>query len=181
MSRVTAWILASAVAPTLLAAVACGSGGNPAPTGTATIASKPTASGLPLLTPPFSSSFQPSAPPPAPTLAALASNIDFRHPSGRVQWEGPDDRVSSEGEYHCGADAALKAAFHLPDVIVVKYAIDVFGFRAPTLVATQSNFAWTGYHHGDWQLWRTDDSSVLYLIDSSRPDVAFKYHNLGCK
>lgn len=68
----------------------------------------------------------------------------------------------------------------MPSLIHVKYAIGGFGFMAPTLVTRQPNLLWTGYHHGNWQLWRTGDSSVLYLIDSKRPDVAFEYHNLGC-
>lgn len=177
MNRVMVWILAWAVAPIMLLAIACGSGSDRlAITKTPMSTPMPTAGGL-LGEPEVGSSLQPSTPPSAPTLAALAQVIDFSHPDGQVQWDGPDDRVTSTGLFHCGADPALKDAFHLPDLLAVK---DSGSFFAPTLVAPPPNFVWTGYSQGDWQLWRTDRASAVYLVDSRHPDVAFEYHSLGC-
>ncbi len=174
VSRLLAGSFAAVAIPIALAVIGCSSDGtHEAPT--VVVTALPTAGGL-LGQPQVESSLQPITPPSAPTLVALAQVIDFS-PDGQVQWDGPDDRVTSTGLFHCGADPALKDALHLPDLITVKYSS---GFFAPTLVTPPPNFVWTGYSHGDWQLWRTNDASVIYLVDSKRPDVAFEYHNLGC-
>ena len=126
-------------------------------------------------------SFDIPTPPAQATLAAYGEEIDFNHPGGSVRWNGPDDRVSTEGNNHCGAYPELKEAFRLPAVVFVREDPVLRGYYSPALEARQDDWVWTGYYRGDWQLWQGSEPAILYVIHSGRPDVAFAYHAHGCE
>ena len=170
------WVVVALPIAVLLTACGDDGGGTPEPTSSSEMSLAPAG----LLSGPVLGSFEHPTPPPQGTLAALGGEIDFDHPDGEVTWEGPDERVRSIGEYHCGALPDLKEAFDLPDVITVRYGEVAGSFFSPSVVRFDAKWLWTGYNHDDWQLWRDDDPSVLYVVHTSRPDVAFEYHALGC-
>ena len=154
--------------------VGCGGGGGAVPTSLAQL----TPMGVHTFTGVKSFGF--STPPPQPTLDAYGEEIDFDHPSGLVRWNGPDDRVSTEGNFHCGAAPELKETFRLPDVVLVRDNPGLHGYYSPSLEDRQDEWVWTGYYRGDWQLWQGSEPAIVYLVHSSRPDVGFAYHAHGC-
>lgn len=114
-------------------------------------------------------------PTPFPTLHPPVS-IDFDHPEGALRWDGPDDRVTSAPEGHCG-NAGLQDEFGLPVVIAVG---DEFGFWLESVVGPEPSWHWTGYYHDDWQLWQGDDPGSVYLLHTREQRVAFEYLAFLC-
>lgn len=116
-------------------------------------------------------------------LQSYVGAVDFDHPDGEVDWDGPDDavvEVRTQGDDHCGAPEELRRDFGIPSVIETwdEDGVDAYWFvRA---MNAESELRWTGYHHGDWQLWQGDDAQALYLIHADEPSLAFEYRSLGC-
>ena len=170
MSTFRPWSLALPLL--VLAALVAACGGSPSPTPTPSVTSTPsaTATATPAGFLPIEST-QFIFPTARPTALAV-TEIFFDHPDGELRWDGPDDRVSSQDVFHCGADPDLKRDYGIPDLIVVD---GLRSFFSPRSVSRGTDWAWTGYYTGDWQLWQEQDASVLYLVHAQEPRAAFEY------
>ena len=115
-----------------------------------------------------------------PTIEALGEEIDFNHPGGEVRWSGPSDRVSTSGNNLCDAPTGLKEAFRLPAVVIVRENPGSRGYFAEGLEVRQDDWVWTGYYHGDWQLWQSSRPATVYVVHSNQPNVGFSYRAHGC-
>jgi hypothetical protein len=171
-------LLAAAVVVTLgVALVSCGGGSSetakPSPSASPVVAKGllPFETSHPLVTP---------TPQPEPMIILLSRVVDFNALQGDVTWDGPDDRVQSIAQFHCGAASELKQRFKLPDELLVHYDNGTFAYFNPTVVLSEPSWVWTGYYKSDWQVWRGNDARVLYLVKKSKPDVAFAYFASGC-
>jgi hypothetical protein len=120
---------------------------------------------------------------PTPTLQSYLGVVNFDHPGGEVEWDGPEGaviEVTTKGNHHCGAPEELRADFGIPSVVDVWDEEGVRGYWFVRALSSESGLRWTGYHHGDWQLWQGDDDHALYLIHADAPGLAFEYRALGC-
>ena len=161
-----------------LFAAACAGGGDANPTATPSATPTPAPAGLlPAESPP---SVPFPTPLPYPTLAALSSRMAFNHPADRLQWDGPDDRVSSQGSHHCGPPPDLKQAFGIPAVILIQQGTFTGGYLAFGLVPGEAAWRWTGYYYGQWQLWQAGNGGIVYVLNSGDPAVAIEYRAYGC-
>lgn len=121
----------------------------------------------------------PTPPLPPPTATPTATivppgTVFFVHPEGELRWDGPDDRVYSLPDGHCGG---LDPDFGTPALIVLE---DDIGFWRYQPVRREAGWHWTGYYYGDWQLWQGDDALVIYLVHSDEERVAFEYQSYPC-
>ncbi len=130
----------------------------------------PTPSPLPATATPY-----PSATP-TPTFLPDVT-VFFEHPEDRLQWDGPDAAVYSLGRGHCEAPQEVRDAYGSPAVIVVG---DASGFQFTAVVRREEGWRWTGYEHGDWQIWQGTDPRVAYLAHSREPRIAFEYRAFLC-
>jgi hypothetical protein len=112
---------------------------------------------------------------PFPTLAPSPS-LRFDHPRGELRWDGPDGRVSSQPEGHCG-NYNLTAAYGVPGYIQVGKEL---GLWLEAAVRLEPAWHATGYHHGEWQIWQGDDPEVLYLRQAGESRIAFLYRSFPC-
>lgn len=119
------------------------------------------------------------SPTPTPTVVP-ARTVFFDYPKGKLRWYGPDDRVSTKGEDHCGAPPDLKRDFGIPAVIEVKGDRGLRGFWAIQIVRREDDWRWTGYYRDDWQLWQGENGRTLYLAHAEEPRIAFEYRAIGC-
>lgn len=127
----------------------------------------------------------PAPPTPTPTPATYATQaptvlpsteVFFDHPEGELQWDGPDDRVRSRKEAHCG-DYDLIEEFGTPALISVGSEA---GYWLTAVVPRGSDWLWTGYYHGDWQIWQGADAFTVYLVDTAEQTAAFEYRSILC-
>ena len=165
---------------------ACAGGG--APSGRATPTLVPAVTPSPTQTPmPAAVGFLPTpigTRTPAPilsltpvALATPARDIFFDHPEERLRWDGPDERVESMGEGHCGPGPDLKLAFGIPALIDVD---EDMGFWFYGVVTRESDWGWTGYSHDEWQIWQGDDARTIYLVHAREEAFAFRYRQYHC-
>ena len=111
-----------------------------------------------------------------------AGGILFDHPEGRLDWPGPDGRVYSLDEGHCGPSGDLKFVFGIPALIVVENDLgDDPGFWFSRAVLRQDGWRWTGYQYNDWQIWQGDDAWGVYLVHPDEQRFAFEYRVYGCQ
>ncbi len=135
---------------------------------------------------------RPTRPPPPPTISASEfptrtprptgtpvpqSDIFFEHPVGELFWDGPDDRVRSIGRAHCEPPREVREAYGVPDLVVTEPR-GSFWFGEVT--EREEGWRWTGYYHGNWQIWQADDPLVLYLIHDDEEEIAFLYKVRPC-
>ena len=114
---------------------------------------------------------------PTITPTVLPPNaVRFGQPAGRLDWDGPDDRVWSSDFSHC-SNYELVDDFGLPGVISVEPDL---GFWARRALPVSERWYYTGYHHVDWQLWQGDDPGLLYVVHTTAPRVAFEYYASIC-
>ena len=165
----TLGLAASAIGVLLLCATACGGGGAKPP---ATATPEPVGF-LPGPTPdierelPFASGI--------PTVTQIA-DVFFEHPDdGHLLWDGPDDGVKSLAEGHCGNEA-LAAGYGVPGSFYVGESIRTRNFFLRWAVERQEAWRWTGYSHGDWQIWQGDDPATAYLVRTGEERIAFTYN-----
>jgi hypothetical protein len=114
-------------------------------------------------------------PPETPTPTVAPREPFFQHPEGWLSWDGPDGRVRSIGPSHCGIP---DPAYGVPTHISVENAIGFWGVKR---VARGDDWRWTGYHHGDWQIWQGDDPTIVYVVNTREPDIAWEYRWFGCR
>ena len=160
----------------LLLATACGGGGGeppatPTPEPTETPAStatpepagflpRPTGQGQPTL---FPVADIPTVTPPA--------DVVFHHPlTEDLRWGGPDGRVYSRYDGHCG-NSDLTREFGVPGLI----AEGKSNFYLRWAVERQETWRWTGHFYADWQIWQGDEFGTVYLVHTSEELIAFRY------
>jgi len=102
------------------------------------------------------------------------TDVFFHHPKEDLLWGGPDDGVHSLPTGHCGVD---EFEVGIPALIVVGDDIGFWGARA---VVRQDGWRWTGYYHGNWQIWQGDDPLAAYVVSTEEPALAFEYVSFGC-
>ena len=174
------WIgLAFAVSLLAVWAAACGGDGESrataTPTSTPTVTPTPTPIGfLPTPTPESTPRRPGTMATPAPTVV-VPGGLVFEHPEGRLRWDGPDDRVVSERWGHC---SYADPAWGVPGLIIVGEALSFWGARA---VRREPDWYWTGYSHGEWQIWQGDDASTVYLVHTRERGIAFEYRSFLCR
>lgn len=127
----------------------------------------------------YFSDVTPTPPPPLPTWTPTPTivppgTVFFDHPEGELRWDGPDDRLYSLPEGHCGGP---DADFGTPALIVLE---DDIGFWRYQAVRRQADWHWTGYYHDDWQIWQEDDALTIYLVHRDERRIAFEYRSFGC-
>jgi hypothetical protein len=125
------------------------------------------------------SSVTPTPQPPAPTRTPTPGlipdgTLHFGHPAGELRWQGPDTRVYSMLGGHC---AVTDESFGVPRFIELE---DELGFWGSRQVPRQSGWHWTGYFHGDWQIWQGDDPLVIYLVNVNEEKIAWEYRSFPC-
>lgn len=114
---------------------------------------------------------------PTPTATVLPPRaVFFDQPAGRLDWGGPDSRVWSSDFDHC-SNGQIIADFGVPGNISVE---PDQGFWAIGILRPSAAWHWTGYSHGDWQLWQGDDPEVVYLMYMRPPRAAFIYKSAVC-
>jgi len=114
---------------------------------------------------------------PTPTATVLPPRaVLFGQPAGRLDWDGPDSRVWSSDFSHC-SNGQIIADFGVPGSIAVD---PDQGFWAIGILQPAADWHWTGYSHGDWQIWQGDDPEVVYLMHMARPRIAFAYRSMPC-
>ena len=169
------WRLAPPLLALAVSAAACGGSGEPAETPTPEPTETPAATVTPAGFLPVESIELILLP--ARQTVLPATEIFFEQPAEALRWQGPDERVSSRDGFHCGADLGLKRDYGIPDLIVVD---DLRSFFAPRSVARSTDWAWTGYSAGDWQLWQGEDANTVYLVHRLEPRAAFEYFATLC-
>ena len=123
----------------------------------------------------------PPTPRPTETPVPRSDNF-FDHPEGQLRWDGPDDRVFSLDEGHCGPPREIREEYGIPALVVIE-GDGEFGDAHWFVRVTSRELASTNlsdYYHGDWQIWQDDGGDALYLINSRHPETAFEYENYGC-
>ena len=115
-------------------------------------------------------------PGPTPTIVP-AGAVFFGQPEQELRWDGPDDGVRSLREAHCGNPELLQQ-FGVP-AHIGSQTLDI-GFWSTYAVPREDGWRWTGYYHGDWQIWRGDDPLKVYLVYGPEPRIAFEYMSYGC-
>ncbi len=115
---------------------------------------------------------------PTPTATVLPPRaVYFGQPAGRLAWDGPDSRVWSSDFDHC-SNGQIITDFGVPGSIAVEPDL---GFWAIGIMQPPpADLHWTGYSHGDWQLWQETDPGLLYLVYMREPRVAFTYRSMPC-
>ena len=108
-------------------------------------------------------------------LATPAQDTFFQHPKDRLLWDGPGDRVSSILSGHCG-DA--DPDYGVPALISL--AEDRLTFWRTQITPREVGWRWTGYYHGEWQIWQGDDAWTIYLVHAREEAFAFTYHHNIC-
>ena len=121
-------------------------------------------------------------PTPEPTVTPVPrSDNFFDHPEGVLQWDGPDERVSSRDEGHCGPPREIREEYGIPALVVMEDRGVYNGAHwFSGIISREDGWRWTGYYHEDWQIWMGSRTIVLYLINSRHPETAFEYQNFGC-
>ena len=177
MKTYRSWAIMLAPAAFALAlAAACGGSGEssgtptPEPSETPTATATPEAVGfLPRPTP--GGRFAPSD-----ILTDLpTTSISFDHPEGELRWDGPVEQVYTEPSGHCGQ---RDADFGVPALLVVEDEQAFWGARP---VVREDGWRWTGYYHGDWQIWQGDEPRAAYLVHADEERVAFEYGAIFCR
>ena len=120
---------------------------------------------------------QPPRPPPPTRTPLPTSSIFFDHPEDRLRWDGPDGNVYSLARGHCEAPTEIREAFGVPALIIID---DEIGFWFTRITSNVAGWNWTGYHHGEWQIWQGADPRSIYLLHSDDGQIAFEYRNFGC-
>ena len=111
-------------------------------------------------------------------LATTApAGVFFESPEGELGWDGPDERFSSDKTGHCGPPRDVQVAYGIPALINVQGAR---GYWYGRLVPRESDWHWTGYYHDDWQLWQHDESTIVYVVHTDEPRIAFEYRRFIC-
>ena len=114
---------------------------------------------------------------PSPTIVPASALYFAGHPEDQLRWEGPDGRVYTEASAHCG-NPGLRQRFGVPAYLNVR---DEIGFWSTYAVPREDGWRWTGYYHGEWQIWQGDDPEVVYLVYGPEPRIAFEYMSYGCE
>ena len=103
--------------------------------------------------------------------------VFFGHPEGELLWDGPDARVTSRDEGHCGPEREVTETHGIPAIISVA---DETGFWFRRFVPLDDGWGWTGYHHDGWQIWQGDEPRRVYLVQPGRQSAAFEYESFFC-
>ena len=115
-----------------------------------------------------------------PTITVEPSTF-FDHPEGELLWDGPDDRVSTfrpaKPDGHCYFD---DPPFGLPRSLKYGDAESRLGLTGPWPVPSEDSWRWTGYYHGEWQIWQGDDPLAAYIVNTLDPGFAFEYRRISC-
>jgi hypothetical protein len=116
-----------------------------------------------------------ATPRPTPTIVPSGA-VFFDHPEGDLAWDGPDDRVRSMIEAHCG-NYDVTQAFGVPGHIGVGREA---GFWLNASIRASQGWHWTGYEHRDWRIMQGGDPFVIYLVNTREPRIAFVYQSFPC-
>jgi hypothetical protein len=128
----------------------------------------------------------PSPVPPRPTLLPSPTltptivpprSVFFDHPEGELRWDGPDDRIYTLGRGHCEPPREIREDFGIPALIRLDDEVWFWFWR---VLPREEGWGWTGYSHGDWQLWQGDDGWKVYLVHAQEPGAAFEYRFFLC-
>ncbi len=168
--------------PLAVLLMACGGSAGPSGTATPTLlsTSAPSATATPtpagfLPTPIGTQSPLPNFSQTPVALATPVRDTFFQHPKDRLLWDGPDDRVSSLLSGHCGdgdPDYGVPA--------LISLAEDRLTFWRTQITLREAGWRWTGYYHGEWQIWQGDDAWTIYLVHAREEAFAFRYHQNIC-
>lgn len=121
---------------------------------------------------------------PRPPITAIATTptilppgaLSFGGSGDKLVWDGPDDRVYSNAQAHCGSEQLTKD-FGMPAYIGVDREL---GFWSIGSVQRMKDWRWTGYSHDGWQIWQGDDATIVYIVREGEPRIAFEYRAYGC-
>ncbi|MEX0785941.1 MAG: hypothetical protein WD939_04835 [Dehalococcoidia bacterium] len=119
-------------------------------------------------------------PTPEPTNTPFVRLPDapfFDHPEDELRWDGPADRVHSRGRAHCEAPTDVREAYGVPALVAVDEDVGFWFWRT---VKRESDWRWTGYRYGEWQIRQGDDPRAIYLVYAGEDRIAFEYREFGC-
>lgn len=107
-------------------------------------------------------------PTPRPTAEFEQATFHFDHPDGNLSWDGPYYDFSSRVDGHCSFG---DEEFGVPGYI----GTSGLGFWGASRILRDEGWHWTGYYHGEWQIWQGGDPLVVYLVNTEEPRYAFEY------
>lgn len=118
----------------------------------------------------------PSARRVAPATIAPPAGLSFSAQDDPLIWDGSDDHVSSLARGHC-ENGDLVREFGIPASIIVDHKL---GFWSARIVPRDPAWHWTGYYHGEWQIWQGHDPETAFLVYAPETRVAFEYKSAPC-